>query len=176
MVRQTDASKHNNDCSYLLVLLLADLRRTYFITEPLGTPIVCTVNLNRKDILDNLKKKVYNKTGVPPQLQKLFYKNRLINDSDSLKRVQHEAYIVQIIAIVGGGNEFALIKVSSFALTVISISVLTVTKECIDILSAHNTALKLWTVYLQLLQWKIQLPFQKMNMTWNCPLQSRSHL
>ena len=105
MVRQTDASKHNNDCSYLLVLLLADLRRTYFITEPLGTPIVCTVNLNRKNILDNLKKKVYSKTGVPPQLQKLFYKNRLINDSDSLKRVPHEANIVQIIAIVGGGNE-----------------------------------------------------------------------
>ena len=45
----------------------------------------------------------------------------------------------------------ALIKVSSFALTVIRISVLTATKECIDILSAHNTTLKMWTVYLQLL-------------------------
>ena len=97
--------KHNNDYSHLLVPLLADLRRTYFITEPLGTPIVCTVNLNRKDVLDNLKKKVYSKTGVPPQLQKLFYKNRLIKDLDSLKSVPNEANIVQVIAIVGGGIE-----------------------------------------------------------------------
>ena len=55
--------------------------------------------------LDNLKKKVYSKTGVPPQLQKLFYKNRLIKDLDSLKSVPNEANIVQVIAIVGDGND-----------------------------------------------------------------------
>ncbi len=73
--------------------------------ESLGPPTVCTVNLNRKDILDNLKKKVYSKTGTPPRFQQFFYKNRHINNSESLRSVPNEANLVQIIGIVGGGNE-----------------------------------------------------------------------
>ena len=54
--------------------------------------------------LDDLKKKVHDKTGIPPSKQHLYYGRKLLYVQDVLKTLNDQANLQLIIKLPGGGG------------------------------------------------------------------------
>ena len=55
--------------------------------------------------LDDLKKKVHGKTGVPPPQQQLYYGNKLLYAQDAMKTLSDQANLQLLFKLLGGANE-----------------------------------------------------------------------
>ena len=54
--------------------------------------------------LSQLKAEIYGKTGIPPDIQRLFYKHKPIVDDEILKSVPNEANLNMQLGLKGGTN------------------------------------------------------------------------
>ena len=68
-------------------------KTTFYVQPPQGRLIACTSNLSRENAFELLEQRVHTESGIPPQFHHLYYKNRHIKDTDSLRAVPNEALL-----------------------------------------------------------------------------------
>ena len=90
-------------CTY--ISFTPEPKTTFFVQPPQGRLITCTSNLKMENAFELLKQRVHAESGIPSQFHHIFYKNRHIKDTDSLRAVPNEALLTLSIGLLGGNNE-----------------------------------------------------------------------